>query len=83
MTLVSLLQGMGYINVYVQEHSGGSINEPVKERGMGLERAELVDGYYWAVIGRAGVYCRQRIVICCLPHFGLCLHGLLSIKSVE
>jgi hypothetical protein len=46
---------------------------------------ELVDvyGVFLKVIGWARVCCRQRIVICCLPHFGLCLHGLLAIKSVE
>jgi hypothetical protein len=37
MTLVSFLEGMEYINAYVQENSGGSTNGPVKERGMELE----------------------------------------------
>ena len=41
---------------------------------------KLPDGGALGSIGKASADCRQRIMICCLPRFGLCLHGLLAIK---
>lgn len=42
---------MEYINVHAQEHSGGSIKESVKERGMGLEGTDCTRWVFLEVIG--------------------------------
>lgn len=41
---------------------------------------KLLDGGTLGSTGKASADCRQRIMVCCLPHFGLCQHGLLVIK---